>query len=105
MSILILLKSVIHDWNDERSGVILRNCRRALADNGVLILVERVMPEAPAAKDEDKSHAMSDLNMMRGPGGGERTEKEYRALLSQSGFGIRSVARAGRFSVMEARAS
>ena len=101
----IVLKSVIHDWNDERSGVILRNCRRALAGNGVLILIERVMPEAPAAKDEDKSHAMSDLNMMRGPGGGERTEKEYRALLSQSGFGITSVARAGRFSVMEARAS
>jgi hypothetical protein len=101
----IVLKSVVHDWNDERSGVILRNCRRALAQNGVLIVIERIMPEAPAVKDEDKSHAMSDLNMMRGPGGGERTEAEYRALLWQSGFVVTSVAPAGRFSVMEARPS
>jgi ubiquinone/menaquinone biosynthesis C-methylase UbiE len=100
----IVLKSVIHDWNDQRSGVILQNCRRALAENGALILIERVMPEVPAAKDEDKSHAMSDLNMMRGPGGGERTEKEYRDLLARSGFRMGSIAPAGRFSVMEARA-
>ena len=100
----IILKSVIHDWNDERSGVILQNCRHALAPSGALLLIERVMPEAPAVKAEDKSHAMSDLNMMRGPGGCERTEKEYRDLLARSGFQVQSVAPAGRFSVMEARA-
>ena len=101
----IVLKSVVHDWNDERSGVILRNCRRALAQNGVLIVIERIMPEAPAVKDEDKSHAMSDLNMMRGPGGCERTKKQYRDLLAKSHFHIKSISPAGRFSIIAARAS
>ncbi|MGE3672114.1 MAG: methyltransferase, partial [Polyangiaceae bacterium] len=30
----LLLKSVIHDWSDERSRVILENCRRAIAGAG-----------------------------------------------------------------------
>jgi hypothetical protein len=63
----IILKSVIHDWNDERSSVILLNCRRALPENGTLLLVERMMPEAPGTSAEDRVHAMSDLNMLRGP--------------------------------------
>ena len=101
----IVLKSVIHDWNDERSGVILQNCRRALTDGGELILIERVMSDAPDANDEDKSHVMSDLNMLRGPGGRERTTTEYRDLLAKGNFHIVSIVPAGRFSVIAARAS
>ena len=82
----IILKSVIHDWNDERSSMILRNCRKALPENGTLLLVERIMPEQPTESDVDKAHAMSDLNMLRGPGGCERTEQQYCLLLEQSGF-------------------
>jgi DNA-binding HxlR family transcriptional regulator/ubiquinone/menaquinone biosynthesis C-methylase UbiE len=99
----IILKSVIHDWNDERSSVILQNCRRALPENGTLLLVERIMPELPGTSDEDRSHAMSDLNMLRGPGGLERTEKEYRQLLRESDFHPTAVYPAGRFSLIEAR--
>lgn len=99
----IILKSIIHDWNDARSISILRNCREALPSNGKLLLVERLMPEKPAANDEDKAHAMSDLNMMRGPGGCERTEGQYRELLEQSGFDLAAVYPAGRFNVIEAR--
>lgn len=47
---------------------------------------------------------MSDLNMLRGPGGLERTEKQYGRLLDESGFGQMSVYPAGRFiNVIEAR--
>jgi ubiquinone/menaquinone biosynthesis C-methylase UbiE len=99
----IILKSVIHDWNDERSITILRNCRAALPANGKLLLVERLMPETPTATDEDKAHAMSDLNMLCGPGGCERTERQYRELLAQSGFDLAAVYAAGRFNVIEAR--
>jgi len=99
----IILKSVIHDWNDQRSCVILQNCRRAIPENGTLLLVERLMSEAPAVSDDDKSHAMSDLNMLRGPGGMERTEAQYRDLLNKAGFRTMSVLPAGRFSVIEAR--
>ena len=101
----IVLKSVIHDWDDARSGTILRNCHQALPVEGTLILVERIMPESPSAGDENKAHAMSDLNMLRGPGGHERTENEYRRLLSENGFCPMSIVPAGRFGVIEARAS
>jgi len=99
----IILKSVIHDWNDERSSVVLQNCRRALPENGTLLLVERMMPEAPGTSDEDRAQAMSDLNMLRGPGGLERTEQQYRHLLNESGFRPVAVHPAGRFNVIEAR--
>jgi O-methyltransferase domain/Dimerisation domain len=99
----IILKSVIHDWNDECGSVILRNCRRALPENGTLLLFERMMPEAPGTSAEDRAHAMSDLNMLRGPGGLERTQQEYRHLLNEAGFRPVAVHPAGRFSVIEAR--
>jgi len=98
----VILKSVIHDWDDPRSCVILLNCRRALPVNGKLLLVERIMPETPDADELHRSHALSDLNMLRGPGGRERTEAEYRDLLRKTGFHVTSVTAAGRFAVIEA---
>jgi hypothetical protein len=98
----IILKSIIHDWNDARSISILRNCREALPSKGKLLLVERLMPEKPAATDEDKAHALSDLNMLRGPGGCERTKGQYLELIGQSGFALTAVHPAGRFNVIEA---
>jgi hypothetical protein len=98
----IILKSIIHDWNDARSISILRNCHQSLPGGGKLLLVERLMPETPDMTDEDKAHAMSDLNMMRGPGGSERTKGQYREMLEQSGFALTAVHPAGRFNVIEA---
>lgn len=98
---VIILKSIIHDWDDERSCIILGNCRRALPQKGRLLLVERAMPELPGADDAGRSCAMSDLNMLRGPGGRERTEREYYRLLTESGFRPTAVLRAGRFNLIE----
>lgn len=81
-----LLKSVIHDWNDERSIAILKTCREAMAPGAKLLLVERIMPERIEASPPHQSVAQSDLNMLVGPGGRERTEAEFRALLSSAGF-------------------
>ena len=39
-----ILKSIIHDWDDERSATILKNCRDAISAAGKLLLIERVMP-------------------------------------------------------------
>ena len=41
-----MMKSVIHDWNDESSQQILMNCRRAVPAGGVLLLVEWGLSEA-----------------------------------------------------------
>jgi tRNA A58 N-methylase Trm61 len=99
----IILKSIIHDWDDGRSVTILQNCREALPDGGKLLLVERLMPETPTMSDEDREQALSDLNMLRGPGGLERTERQYRELFDRSGFDLVATYSAGRFNVIEAR--
>jgi hypothetical protein len=99
----ILMKSIIHDWDDERSTHILRNCRTALPETGRLLLIERIVAERPSNSDTDRSNAMSDLNMMCGPGGRERTRDDYDRLLATSGFRLETVHAAGRFSVIEAQ--
>lgn len=78
-----VMKSIIHDWNDEKSGLILSNCRAALNANSRLLLAERIMPQRVA---EDPSTILLDVQMLATTGGRERTEAEYRALLSAAGF-------------------
>ncbi|WOH60137.1 methyltransferase [Bradyrhizobium sp. BWC-3-1] len=100
---VIVMKHIIHDWNDERSLAILANCRRVLPGNGVLLLVERIMPEFPSASDEHREHTLTDLLMLRGPGGLERTEKQYAWLFRESGFTHTATYPAGRLSIIEAK--
>jgi hypothetical protein len=100
----IVVKSILHDWSDERSVVVLQNCRRALPANGTLLLVERIMSESRGIGAAHQEQAMSDLNMLRGPGGLERTEKKYRSLLEEAGFRQLALYTAGLFSMIEARA-
>ena len=102
---IIALKSVIHDWDDARAVLILRNCRRALPDSGKIILIERIMPANPADRPLDRASALSDLNMLRGPGGRERTESEYVRLLTESGFRALRVLPAARYCLVEALAA
>jgi hypothetical protein len=83
-----LLKSIIHDWNDERSAVILANCRRAISENGKILLIERIMPGRMEGSPRHRALAWSDLAMLVGPGGRERSEPEFRTLLEGSGFKV-----------------
>jgi O-methyltransferase len=99
----ILLKSILHNWKDDRCEVILRNCRDALPSGGTLIMIERIMPELATAEREDRSCAMSDLNMLRGPGGRERTEAEYRRLAALAGFAFVGTSGIGTFSLVQFR--
>ena len=81
-----VLKSVIHDWDDERSVTILTRVREAMPAHGVLLLVEPVLPEDPEALTERRMTLMSDLNMLVCTGGRERTEAEFAALLDAAGL-------------------
>jgi ubiquinone/menaquinone biosynthesis C-methylase UbiE len=97
----ILMKSILHNWNDDRSKIILRNCRNAIPAGGKLIVIERIMPEFTTTDAQDRSCAMSDLNMLRGPGGCERTEAEYRSLAESAGFVFAKTSRAGSFNLIQ----
>ena len=82
-----LLKSVIHDWDDDKSVMILRSCRRAAGASTVLLLVEQLLDAAP----DPARTAFSDLNMLVMPGGRERTTDEYAALLTRGGWSLERV--------------
>jgi len=45
-----ILKHVIHDWNDERAVTILENCRRAMSENGRVLIVEGVYPHGSTSR-------------------------------------------------------
>ncbi len=94
-----MLRQVIHDWDDEQAAAILRNCRRAMAENGKILIVEEVIPPG----NEPSSGKFTDLNMLLYVGGLERTETEYRDLLQQAGLVLaRTITTASSFSIMEA---
>jgi hypothetical protein len=98
----ILLKYILHDWNDERCLTILRNIRAAMAE-GTLLIIERIVPETVSPVDADVIRG--DLVML-GVGGKERTEAEYHALLGAAGLTVTRIAPIdGNFSAIEARAA
>jgi SAM-dependent methyltransferase len=97
----IIMKYIIHDWNDERCVQILRNCHHALKPGARLLVVDRIMPSRLEVTPDHLAVTLADLNMLRGPGGCERTEDEHRELLAKGGFRMTRVAPFGRVSVIE----
>ena len=83
---LYLLKSIVHDWDDERATAILASCRRAMRGSARLVLLERFLPERLESSGAALGAAMSDLHMMVMLGGRERTTGEYAALLDGAGL-------------------
>jgi hypothetical protein len=78
-----VLSRVIHDWSDDDAIAILRTVRRAIPENGTLLLVEAVLPERAA---DDPAAVRMDVHMLTLLGGQERTADEFAALLAASGF-------------------
>jgi SAM-dependent methyltransferase len=77
-----LLCGVIHDWDDARAIRILRNCRRAMAAKGRLLIVDMVVPDTDAVSFSK----LLDLNMLAMTGGRERTNAEFHALLDAADY-------------------
>lgn len=97
-----LLKHVVHNWDDPEASRLLRNCRRALARDGRLLIMEFLVP----ADNRPNAAQPMDLNMLVNCGGRERTEGEYGELFERSGFHLeRVIATQSPFVVIEAAAS
>ena len=95
---LIVMKNIIHDWNDVKATGILKACRKAAHDGTKLLLVELVVPEGFTPH---VSHIL-DLEMMVLCDGKERTQSEYSELLAGAGFRLtRVIATEGHFSLVE----
>jgi hypothetical protein len=79
-----VLKSVIHDWNDDQCALILGNCRKVLPEGGRVLILEPVLP--PTADPAVGGWYLSDLNMLVNLGGRERTREDFAALCGRAGF-------------------
>ena len=94
-----LMKNVLHDWNDVDAHQILVNCRRAIPEDGALLLAQWALPGA----NLPSAGRFTDIAMMVSTGGRERDIDEYRELLAGAHFVLNRVFPVpGDFSIIEA---
>jgi len=83
-----VLKSVLHDWDDERCIAILQSCRAAMGRAERLAIIELLLPERTMPSGGMLSAALLDLIMMAYAGARERTQTEFPQLLDQARLGL-----------------
>ncbi|KAK9268292.1 hypothetical protein L1049_010735 [Liquidambar formosana] len=83
----ILLKNVLHDWDDVHCMKLLRNCWKALPNNGKVIVVEFAIPQQQGNHTDSLDAIALDFFMLVYlPGGKERTTAEFDDLAKAAGF-------------------
>ncbi|WP_424931647.1 methyltransferase [Amaricoccus macauensis] len=103
---LYMMKTVLHDWDDEKSIAILSKCREAMSarPNARLLIVEQILPERVTPGFDAQMHVLADLNMMVRTGGFERTEAAFSELLEKAGMElVQVIPTRSFFSLLEAR--
>ena len=83
-----VMKSILHDWDDEECVSILRVLRARAVDATRLLVLERVV----GGPNEDLQGKLSDIHMLVMPGGQERTLDEWRTLLEAGGWALHRTA-------------
>jgi hypothetical protein len=82
-----LMKYILHDWDDEKCGVLLSHCRDAMAAGGRVLVAEHVISSGNRAEQGK----LMDINMLVLLGGRERTREEFRALFARAGLRLARV--------------
>lgn len=86
---LYILKNILHGWSDENSVNILKNIRKVMPEDGRLMIIEIIIEN----KNKPSWGKMTDIFMMAGLGGRERTRSEYQDLLDRAGYRIEKIKR------------
>ena len=99
---LYLLKWILHDWDDQASIEILKNCQRAMKPGGRVAVIELQL----GSTNDPGLTSIMDLNMMVMLTGRERTTEEYRRLFTAAGLNLTGVTSLqtsfGPWSILEA---
>jgi len=77
-----VLSTILHDWDDDRAGAILRTIRAAAPEGARLIVMDAVIPIG----NERHGAKWLDLLMLVLFAGRERDEQQWRELLGGAGF-------------------
>ncbi|KAL2328165.1 hypothetical protein Fmac_021592 [Flemingia macrophylla] len=84
----IMLKNVLHDWNEEESIKILDKFKQAIPSHGKVIIIEIVMEHKPEAETAigGEQYLLFDMIMTTFAVGKKRSEKEWANLILSTGF-------------------
>jgi hypothetical protein len=82
-----LMKHIIHDWPDEACIKLLRACREGVNPDGKLLVVDCVIEPG----NYFSPGKFLDLQMLIFPSGRERTEAQFRELLTSAGWKLSRV--------------
>ena len=97
---LYVLKSIIHDWDDDRAVSILSNCRRAMDPAGTILLIERVIPAA----NEPSVSKWMDLTMLVVRAAANAPSRSTARCSSAAGFAVSSISlTAAHLSLIEGK--
>jgi len=96
----IIMKHIVHDWDDDSATRILQTCHRALGPRGKVLIVDPVVPPG----NVPHYGKLLDLEMLvLTPRGRERTKTEFATLLRSAGFRLsRVIATESPLSIVEA---
>jgi SAM-dependent methyltransferase len=96
----VIMKHILHDWDDDSATRILQACHRALGPRGKVLIVDPVVPPGSAPH----YGKLLDLEMLvLTPRGRERTKAEFARLLRGAGFRLsRVIATESPLSIVEA---
>jgi hypothetical protein len=82
-----VMQAIMHDWSDDKAGIILRNVRAAMSPDSRLWVIDSILD--PSARD-DMSKAVDMLMLTVTEGGRERTQDEWERLVAANGLRIES---------------
>ncbi|KAM5578234.1 hypothetical protein ABKV19_008509 [Rosa sericea] len=85
----VLLKWILHDWNDEECVKILKRSKEAITSKdkkGKVIIIDMMMENQKVDEESIETQLFFDMLMMALLTGKERNEKEWAKLFTDAGF-------------------
>ncbi|KAK1559848.1 hypothetical protein Q3G72_019060 [Acer saccharum] len=78
---------ILNCWKDEHCLKLLKNCYKAIPEDGKVIVMNAIMPAVPEINDAARDTTLVHVNLLiKDDGATERTKEEFMALATGSGF-------------------
>ncbi|KAF9606078.1 hypothetical protein IFM89_023101 [Coptis chinensis] len=82
----IMMKCILHDWDDKECIEILKRCKEAVPIEGGKVIIVDIVLNVQSEHPYTKMRLTLDLDMMLNTGGKERTEEEWKNLIHDAGY-------------------
>ncbi|MFE0019619.1 methyltransferase [Amycolatopsis sp. NPDC059021] len=88
---LYVIKSALHNWDDDQAAVILGNCRAAMNQGGRVLIADPVLPDVLSEDERLFDPYLMDLHMLVVVGGKERTRSEFETVCARAGLAVTAI--------------